>query len=91
MKNLIWTPKFIKSTNKFIGKNPELVPLFKERIKQIEENPFEPALKTHKLKGNLSSFYSASLNFNFRILFQFDPDNSENIILHIIGSHDEVY
>lgn len=53
MKNLIWTPKFVKSVKIFLEDYPNLTDLFKERILQIEENPFNPILKTHKLKGKL--------------------------------------
>lgn len=62
MNKLVWSPKFRKSAEKFIKKNPDLIELFKTKIKMIEENAFTSPLKTHKLKGRLSScFVSISL------------------------------
>jgi len=91
MKQLVWTPKFLKSARKFLEDCPDYSNLFKERIQLIEENPFNPSLKTHKLKGNLKDFYSSSLNYNYRIVFQFDENDDGLIILCNIGTHDEVY
>ena len=91
MKKLVWTSKFLKSSEKFLKNNPELINLYKEKIKLIEEDPYHISLKTHKLKGRLSGFYSASINFDYRIVFQIDDDANGSIILHNIGSHDEVY
>ncbi len=88
MRKLIWTPKFIKASEKFLKKNPELIEFFKSGITQIEVDPFNPILKTHKLKGSLSCCYSASINYYYRIIFEI---KSEIIILLNIGTHDEVY
>lgn len=90
MKKLIWTPKFIKEVDKFIRKYPELINSFKECMIKLENDSFSPSLKTHKLKGTLNNCYSSSINFKFRIVFEFS-ENSEEIILLNIGTHDEVY
>jgi len=94
MKRLIWTPKFQKASKKLLNKNPELTEIFKQKIIQIEENPFNPILKTHKLRGNLKGFYSCSINYIYRIVFELTIDlntKEEIIVLLNIGSHDEVY
>lgn len=90
MKKLIWTPKFIKESDKFIKKFPDLINAFKECILKLEQDPFSSSLKTHKLKGTLNNCYSSSINFKFRIVFEFS-ENNEAIVLLNIGSHDEVY
>ena len=91
MKKLIWTSKFLKASEKLLNNNPELINQFKNCIKLLEENPFIPSLRTHKLKGKLSEFYSSSLNFSFRIVFELKNNDIDTIILLNIGRHDEVY
>ncbi|MBI5323890.1 MAG: type II toxin-antitoxin system mRNA interferase toxin, RelE/StbE family [Ignavibacteriae bacterium] len=91
---IIWTPKFQNSAKKLLKKNPELIELFKQRIKTLEISPFNPILKTHTLKGPLEGFYSCSINYFYRFVFEISTDtetNEEVIILINIGSHDEVY
>lgn len=91
MNKLIWSSKFTKSAKKFIKQNPELIILFKSKIIQLEENPFESSLKTHKLKGRLSSCYSCSINYDYRIVFRLSEIEQKCIELLNIGSHDDVY
>ena len=70
--------KFPKSQLKFLAKKEEI----------FLENPFDPRLKTHKLKGELSDFYSFSISYHWRIVFHFESENI--IIFDTIGTH-EVY
>jgi addiction module RelE/StbE family toxin len=91
MNKLIWSTKFRKSAEKFIKQNPDIVHLFKSKILLLEENPFHSSLKTHKLKGRLSSCLSCSINYEFRIVFKFSETESNCIELLNIGNHDEVY
>lgn len=94
MNKLIWTPKFNKSAKKFLKNNPELSEVFKQRIKMLESAPFNPLLKTHKLKGSLEGFYSCSINYFYRIVFDISTETETGIyviILINVGSHDEVY
>jgi mRNA interferase YafQ len=57
-------------------------------MKDLSEDIFKMSLKTHKLSGKLDNFYSARVNFNWRVIFTFDD---ENIYLDSVGSHDEIY
>ncbi|MBF0463921.1 MAG: type II toxin-antitoxin system mRNA interferase toxin, RelE/StbE family [Nitrospirae bacterium] len=57
-------------------------------LKTLQENPFTPALKTHKLSGNLKDRYSCFVTDDIRITFKLSDDN---IYLLNIGSHDDVY
>ena len=50
----------------------------------FRKNLFDSRLDTHKLHGKLQNFWSFSVDFRFRILFEFDgPD----IIFLDIGDH----
>ena len=91
---LAWTPKSIRAFKRLIRKNPQLRSVVGETLKQLEEDHFHPSLRTHKLTGDLADVWSCSINYQYRILFEFikDPETKENAILLLnIGSHDEVY
>lgn len=79
----------IYHSNKFAKaykKVPLEVKLAAEKKEEIfRRNPFDPLLKTHKLKGELSGFYSFSVSYHFRIVFHFE--NEETIIFDVIGTH----
>jgi len=51
----------------------------------FRKNPFDPGLKTHKLKGNLKGFLSFSINQKYRIIFEFT--NSDTVWFHSVGEH----
>ncbi len=60
----------------------------------LENGPFTPSLKSHKLTGDLDEYWSCSVNYDYRIIFTFSQDEESEetlIILVDIGSHDEVY
>ncbi len=56
----------------------------------MEQDPHHPSLRLHKLKGELSDFYSVSINMKYRILLDFII-RDDQIILIDIGSHQELY
>jgi addiction module RelE/StbE family toxin len=81
---------FEKKLKKFIKKNPELKIILKEKLKILQENPFDPRLRTHKLSGNLKDFYSFWLTYEYRIVIKIYP-KEKLIEFYAIGTHDEVY
>jgi len=58
---------------------------FAQKIKIFFNDPFSPSLRTHKLKGNLADYYSFYLKNGYRVLFDFESENT--IILVNVGSH----
>lgn len=59
-----------------------------EKDKAFRLNPYSSQLKTHKLKGKLSKFWSYSVKYNYRVVFEFVDKDS--VIYHDIGTH-EIY
>jgi len=55
----------------------------KEKI--FRKNPFDPLIKTHKLKGSLKDFWSFSINRKYRIIFEFI--NKKIVWFHSVGEH----
>jgi len=74
----------------FFKKHVYLIDKYAEVLTKLKTNPFDPSLKTHKLKGELKEFYSCSLTHDYRIICVFLIQD-ETIVLVDIGSHNEVY
>ena len=85
MIEITLAPAFIKAFNKRTKFNPLLVKNFRDKINIFKQNPFDMRLKTHKLSGNLKDFYSFSLEYDCRIIFEFKSGKSA--IFHAIGGH----
>lgn len=79
---IIYSPRFAKSYKKL----PKKIKLLAEGREEVfRQDPFEPRLKTHKLKEELKDFYSFSISYNWRIVFHFEDKNS--IVFDNIGTH----
>lgn len=66
------------------------LPLDVKRIAERKEiifrkDIFDSRLKTHKLKGGLSGFFSFSLNQKYRIIFEIV--DKDKIWFHLVGDH----
>lgn len=94
MITLVWSNRFIKAVKKASKKKPELLNQIEDVLGKLENDPFEPSLKTHKLKGSLSNCWACSVEYDYRIIFEFQKsiDNlDKEILLLSFGTHDEVY
>ncbi|MEK7514111.1 MAG: type II toxin-antitoxin system mRNA interferase toxin, RelE/StbE family [Patescibacteria group bacterium] len=79
---LYYSGKFAKEYKKLPGKIKRQA---EKKEKIFRENPFDPRLKTHKLTGKLQEFWSFSVDYQHRIIFEF---KSEKIIwFHSVGTH----
>jgi len=84
------TEAFERTAQKFFKEHRDLLPRFGEVIEMLQSDPFSPALKIHKLKGELSKYHACRLTYEYRIVVTI-VITEEQIILMDIGSHDEVY
>ena len=87
---LIKNDSYLKYERKFFKKHKNLISKYSKVLKQLEENPFNPSLNTHKLKGKLKDFYSCSLDYEHRIILSIIIMD-EKVYLIDIGNHNEVY
>jgi len=83
MIKIHYAPSFLKQLKKL---EPALQEEVFEKVKLFEENPKNTQLKTHKLKGRLSDCSSFSINYKYRIVFQYI--NKKEALFTAIGSHD---
>ncbi|HMS64506.1 MAG TPA: type II toxin-antitoxin system mRNA interferase toxin, RelE/StbE family [Ignavibacteria bacterium] len=89
MIKLIWDKGFKKSYKKKISNSTSLKRNFWNAVNKFNENPFDKSLRTHKLSGELKECWAFSINYEYRIIFEFIDDNTISLI--DIGTHDEVY
>jgi mRNA-degrading endonuclease YafQ of YafQ-DinJ toxin-antitoxin module len=83
------TPEsYSKKLAKFLKSNPVLITPYKKTITLLEENPYHPSLRLHKLSGDLKEFYSVSINLKYRIVIDFIIED-EQITLINISNHYE--
>lgn len=80
---ILYAPKFVRQYKK--------LPVDIQRLTQKREalfclNPYNPILKTHKLSGRLGKYYAFSVNFSYRIIFDFVDTNT--VHFYEIGTHD---
>ncbi len=91
---IAWSSKSLHSFKGLVRKNPQLRLLIEETLRQLADDPFHPSLRTHKLRGDLVGCWSCSVDYSYRIIFEFvvDPEEGKEAILLLnIGTHDEVY
>jgi len=65
---LIYDEKYLKKFAKFLKKHPDLKLKYYKIIELLEQDPFYPSLRLHKLKGDKSNFYSVSIDMQYRII-----------------------
>ncbi|MBI2595004.1 MAG: type II toxin-antitoxin system mRNA interferase toxin, RelE/StbE family [Candidatus Colwellbacteria bacterium] len=80
---IFYTSKF-KREYKKLPKNVKLEA--EEKAALFRKNPFHPSLDTHKLHGRLREFWSFSIGFKQRIVFEFGGKNIT--YFHSVGDHD---
>lgn len=57
----------------------------REKITIFKNNPFDPRLKTHKLKGKLKDYWVFAISFSDRIIFRFL--DKERVFFIDMGDH----
>ncbi|WYM00174.1 MAG: type II toxin-antitoxin system mRNA interferase toxin, RelE/StbE family [Gloeotrichia echinulata CP02] len=94
MRTIVLASSFKRAFRSLIRREPEMEAKITDRLELLATDPFDPSLKTHKLKGKLSGAWACTVEYDCRIVFNFQkhPDSEvEEILLIDIGSHDEVY
>ena len=93
MRTLVWSKTFARAFKRTIKKQPKFKTEVERTLKILVEDPFNPQLATHKLKGKLSGTWACSVAYDQRIIFEFvkSQTDDDEIFLIDIGTHDEVY
>ena len=91
---LVWSSKFTRAARKLARRNPELLDQLEAALRQLEDDPYHSALRTHKLSGGFKGCWACSAGYDFRVVFEFvRPQKGAEIEIHLLnlGTHDEVY
>ena len=82
MYQISFKPSFIKQIKSLDEKSRQEV---LKKIELLKHKSNRRVLKVHKLHGRLSSYFSFSINYRIRAVFQFESQNE--IALLDIGDH----
>ncbi len=94
MRKLAWHNSFRRAFRRHTHNNPTLRSKILDVLRRMAEDPFEPQLKTHKLRGRLEGLWACWVEYDCRIVFTFEsePDTSDELVVLVdIGKHDEIY
>lgn len=67
---------------------PKVKKLAEKKETIFRNNPHHSSLKTHKLTGRLRQYYSFSIDYHYRIVFEFRK--GDVVWFHSVGTH-EIY
>jgi addiction module RelE/StbE family toxin len=82
---IYYSSKFAKEYKKLSYK----VKLSAEKREKIfRKDPFDPQLKTHKLTGKLKDYHAFSIDYQYRIIFEFVE--KDTVWFYSVGTH-EIY
>lgn len=87
---IIYGSSFLRALKKKIEGHKEIKSMMLKQVEIFYQDPFDPRLKTHKLRGRLNDWWSFSIGYDMRIIFTFKGNNQKALFIDI-GSHDEVY
>ncbi len=90
MTQLVWTNTFVRTAKRFLKRNPDLRGEFERVLRQLEDDPSNPKLRLHPLKGKLAGKHAVSLTYSHRIVLTLLLEKGEIVLLDI-GTHDQVY
>ncbi|TAK54739.1 MAG: hypothetical protein EPO24_12910 [Bacteroidetes bacterium] len=94
MRKLVSTKKFDKAYLRYLRLFPQSRPFLEATLRKLEKDIFLPELLSHKLSGKLEGTYGCSCGYDCRIIYSIRKNKTtgvESIILHNIGTHDQVY
>ncbi len=84
------TPPFERALRRFLRRHPDLEPIFRRLVNDLETDPFQPTLRLHALRGALDGFHAVSLTYSYRVVLILKVEE-HRIRLVDIGDHDDVY
>ncbi|MBI3808500.1 MAG: type II toxin-antitoxin system mRNA interferase toxin, RelE/StbE family [Nitrospirae bacterium] len=93
MRQLVWGKTFIRAHKRAIQRHPDLQAEIERVLRLLADDPFDPRLRTHKLKGKLLGIWACSIGYDLRLVFEFvkSAGKEDDILLIEVGTHEEVY
>jgi len=87
---IIATNRFKRQARRLRRGDPILRRRIDQTLRDLAEDPHQPHLHLHRLHGALEGLSAVHVDYDNRIVLTLQVSERE-IVLHDIGSHDEVY
>lgn len=94
MRQLVWDSSFKRAFRRVTRRRLTLREKIFRTLEILSENPFEPELRVHRLRGELVGLWACWVEYDCRIVFALEPDPHGGdglIVLVDIGTHEDVY
>ncbi len=88
MRKVAISEAFDRRLFRFLKQHPDLEEKIDQVFQLLESDLHAPSLKTHKLHGKMKDSYGCSINYQYRLVFEYDE---KYIYPDSIGDHDDVY
>ncbi|MFH1192250.1 MAG: type II toxin-antitoxin system mRNA interferase toxin, RelE/StbE family [bacterium] len=79
---------FEKQYKKFSSKKKNQI---QKKLELFLNNPFNPILNNHPLKGKFLDYRSINITGDLRAVYKYSNGSEEECIFATIGSHSELY
>lgn len=89
MIKIAYSPSFKRSYKRKIAVGSEREAKLRSKLELFMNDPFDNALRTHKLSGKLKNYWSFSIEYDLRVIFYFE--DAETAVLVDLGTHTEIY
>lgn len=86
MIKIVFTASFMREAKRLTKSDKNLGDEIAEKIELFRDRENHTQLKSHKLHGSFAKFWSFSVNYKYRIIFE--PLGKNEFVLHDIGDHD---
>ena len=91
-RDLIRTTAFVRAAKRLAKNRPAELEALRVTLERLQQDAFDPRLRTHKLTGNLAGAWACTVGYDCRIVFEFvEAEGRACILLLSVGKHDEVY
>ena len=91
-RTLIWSASFVRASKHLLKRNHQAALDVEATLEVLSADAFDPRLKSHKLSGTFEDCWACKAAYDLRIIFEFvTNEGSEAIVLHTVGTHDDVY
>ena len=97
VRHIYVTSGFRRAAKRAAKRDAALADQILKTVAVLRSDMFDPALRSHRLRGDLTGCWSCSVNYSLRIVFEVgEPKEiaglyAETIVLLTVGTHDEVY
>jgi mRNA-degrading endonuclease YafQ of YafQ-DinJ toxin-antitoxin module len=71
---------FDRAARRLLKGQPESLEALQDVLAKLEEDAFQPSLKTHKLKGKWKDAWTCSAGYDLRVIFELGQRQGAEVI-----------